>query len=421
MTDQNSTIQQVEPTVEPVVEEPITFQKIKDMSGKELREKRRDPKLAAEIDQAIADHNQQTNQPAEPAVDAPEDEAEKARRDAEAAKAEADRVAAETARIEQEKRDFDEKVRVAAEERAKEIEASKPKKIVVEYQVRDTRTGEPIGDPTHLEADTWEEMSKKQTEVHANAVRWADRQRRKRELLEKAAKAEPEPVAKVMTQEEIETVVKDLEDKDPVKKVAALRKVTGADEVEEEKRKAKIAKAAADAERQSLIFLQRHTSGDYLNCEANTKQLAEYIKVNNLAWTADNLDLAVEELGDKLAQPVRQVEPTPQPTPQPRPAPVAAAPVAAPVDPVVEPVPDPEPVAAAPVVEELAPVIPPTPAPARRAPAGGIEPGSLRGARPSATVGLTKQDVAKMSGEEFKRRLKDPNFKKQLNALGIKA
>ena len=45
----------------------------------------------------------------------------------------------------------------------------------------------------------------------------------------------------------------------------------------------------------------------------------------------------------------------------------------------------------------------------------------LRGARPSATVGLTKQDVAKMSGEEFKRRFKDPNFKKQLNALGIKA
>ena len=419
MTDQNSTIEpQVEP-VEPVVE-PITFQSIKEMSGKELREKRRDPKLAAEIDQAIAEHNQHVqpvSQP-EPIIDAPaEDEAEKTRKAEQAAKAEADRVAAETARAEQEKRDFDEKVRLAAEA----IEAAKPKKIVVEYQVRDTRTGEPIGDPTHLEADTWEEMSKKQTEVHANAVRWADRQRRKRELLEKAAKAEPEPVAKVMTQEEIETVVKDLEDKDPVKKVAALRKVTGADEVEEEKRKAKIAKAAADAERQSLIFLQRHTSGDYLNCEANTKQLAEYIKVNNLAWTADNLDLAVEELGDKLAQPVRQVEPTPQPTPQPRPAPVAAAPVAAPVAPVVEPVPDPEPVAAAPVVEELAPVIPPTPAPARRAPAGGIEPGSLRGARPSATVGLTKQDVAKMSGEEFKRRLKDPNFKKQLNALGIKA
>ena len=228
MTDQNSTIEpQVEP-VEPVVE-PITFQSIKEMSGKELREKRRDPKLAAEIDQAIADHNQQTNQPAEPAVDAPEDEAEKTRKAEQAAKAEADRVAAETARAEQEKRDFDEKVRLAAEA----IEAAKPKKIVVEYQVRDTRTGEPIGDPTHLEADTWEEMSKKQTEVHANAVRWADRQRRKRELLEKAAKAEPEPAAKVMTQEEIETVVKDLEDKDPVKKVAALRKVTGADEVEE--------------------------------------------------------------------------------------------------------------------------------------------------------------------------------------------
>ena len=418
MTDQNSTIEpQVEP-VEPVVE-PITFQSIKEMSGKELREKRRDPKLAAEIDQAIAEHNQHVqpvSQP-EPIIDAPaEDEAEKTRKAEQAAKAEADRVAAETARAEQEKRDFDEKVRLAAEA----IEAAKPKKIVVEYQVRDTRTGEPIGDPTHLEADTWEEMSKKQTEVHANAVRWADRQRRKRELLEKAAKAEPELAAKVMTQEEIETVAKELEDKDPVKRVAAIRKVTNADAVEEEKRQAKIAKAAADAERQSLIFLQRHTQhNDYFNCEANTKQLAEYIKVNNLAWTADNLDLAVEELGDKLAQPVRQVEPTPQPTPPP--APVAVAPVAAPVvEP--EPTPEPEPVAAAPVIEEPpAPVIPPAPAPVRRAPAGGIEPGSLRGARPSATVGLTKQDVAKMSGEEFKRRLKDPNFKKQLNALGIKA
>ena len=71
-------------------------------------------------------------------------------------------------------------------------------------------------------------------------------------------------------------------------------------------REAALAKANAIAERESLLFLQKHLPGSekpYLNVIANTNLLAEFIKTNNLPWTAQSLEQAFEALGPKLAQP----------------------------------------------------------------------------------------------------------------------
>ena len=71
-------------------------------------------------------------------------------------------------------------------------------------------------------------------------------------------------------------------------------------------REAALAKANAIAERESLLFLQRHLPGSekpYLNVVANTNLLAEFIKTNKLPWTAQSLEEAFEALSSKLAQP----------------------------------------------------------------------------------------------------------------------
>lgn len=87
----------------------------------------------------------------------------------------------------------------------------------------------------------------------------------------------------------------------------------------EAKKQAELEKARAVGERESLLFLQRHLPGSpkpYLNVEANTRLITEWIKTNNLPWTLRSLEQAFEALGPKLAQPVLEPnEPTPAPAP----------------------------------------------------------------------------------------------------------
>ena len=144
-------------------------------------------------------------------------EAEAARVAQEAATAEAVRVAAEAevARIKQAELDAAaaETARLAAEE------AAKPKqKIIREYQIRDDQ-GRPIGKPTHLEADTWEEMSAKQEEAHANAMRYAERSR---------TASRPQHRHRthyLFTEEQLIQINKDLESANPATRAEATRKL----------------------------------------------------------------------------------------------------------------------------------------------------------------------------------------------------
>ena len=94
--------------------------------------------------------------------------------------------------------------------------------------------------------------------------------------------------------------------------------------------------------------------------------------------------------------------------------PVASASVVAPV-----PAPVAAPVASAPV--ETVPAAPNVPAVTTKLPASGIEPGTLHGGRPELgtkkPVGYTKKQILDMPREEYKKRMKDPGFVRQVNIL----
>ncbi len=273
-----------------------------------------------------------------------------------------------------------------------------PKKIVVDYQAAD-EDGKPIGRPTHLEAYSWEEMSQKQTEAHVNALRYAERVKNRN-----VTKKQPDLPTPELTPDELATAVVDLEGTDPVKKAAAIRKLSRTDVLDKKFLEADVAKKDALAASVSYAFMRAHLH-DFNPCDANATILTDYINSNDLEWTQDNLEEAFSKVIDQLA-------PVVQPTPAP---PVAEIP---PVVPVEAPVPAAEaPVAVAPVV--AAPVAPVPNAPAVRVPHAGIQPGTLTAGRlvPVKPAGLTKAQIKAWTSDEMKAYMRKSGGVDEINRV----
>ena len=262
------------------------------------------------------------------------------------------------------------------------VETPKPK-FVLEYQITDEQ-GQPIIDPrtgkpmqTNLTAETPEEMFEKQKNAHINAVRLAARLRN-----QKPVAREPEAARKELSVEEERQAVADIQD--PTKARAAVRKLTGADELEESNRKLKEMQDGAASQRAAYQFMSRHVS-DYYPCEANSKAMSEEINAQGLdPRVMDNYEIAFANVQHRLAQ--RPAPPVAQPTPEPTPAP--------------EP---------------------------RRQAAGGIQPGELSGQRPIQRKKelVTKQQIAEWrktpeGRAEYSKRMRDPAFVDAVNALFAK-
>lgn len=342
----------------------------------------------------------------------PEEQAEADRVTAETAKAEAERVASEAAKAEQVRKDAEQKARTDAE--------AKKQRLVLDYQVTDPESGQPIGNRTHLEADTWEEMSDKQKIAHEHATRALHRFKNRKVT----TKAE-EPSKPQLTDAELQAAVAEIrKGDDPKAAVAALRKVAGAEDAEAERQALKQKQSELDAQAISYDFMRRHLH-DFNSCDANGKIIGQYIIDNNLAWTLDNLEEAFDQEKEKLA-PVAMpaapavLAPTPVPA-NPEPiapvttvtAPVIETPVAPPVVPA--PTEPPAPVAAAEPTPAVAAPNPPAP---RKVPNSGIVPGTTAG-RPVSTApaGLTKQDIAKMNNVELRRRMRDPKLRAEIERV----
>lgn len=349
----------------------------------------------------------------------------------------AEKVAIEKA-AELEKQQLAEKQRIAAEE------AARPKqKIVVNYQATDD-DGNPIGRPTHLEADTWEEMSKKQQEAHVNAVRYAERM--KKQAARKPIPAKPEPVIAILTDEEREAVQKEAEAGEGTKAEIAKLKLAQ-DDANKERAEARRQAEWNRQNNESITFVRAHKN-DFYPCQANADILAEYIKSEKLEWNATNLEIAFTALSTKLAQrpeeettqvpsnsaPVEQpINPQPPVIPvtvpvasEIPPTPPAANPPAESVS-VVAPTPTQEVAQTAPIPSETpAPPAVNPPAPVKR-PASGIEPGSLHGGRrvtvtpesAQKSVSEIKREIARMPVDVYKKRLRDPKFREILKSAGI--
>jgi hypothetical protein len=271
--------------------------------------------------------------------------------------------------------------------------AAAPKKIVLDYQVKD-EDGNALGRPTHLEATSNEEMIEKMKEAHVQATRAFHRLKRQKVTIQQSQPATP--VAPSMTDAELIEAAKDLKSDDPAKIVEAHRKIA---KVEIDKQEANAAELRRQ-ERVSQEFLANHKH-DFNNCEANVNMVAGYFNEHKLPWTAANLEVAFEELESKLA-PVVPVAPVPPANP----APVAPTPTAAPV--------------VQPVVTVPAPAAALNPAPAAPRPGvnGGIVPGQNSGSRPAATPqGLTMAEIHSWDGPTMRNKMRNPQLRADIERV----
>jgi hypothetical protein len=305
-----------------------------------------------------------------------------------AAKAEADRIAQEAAAV------------AAAE-------AAKPKKIVVEYQATD-ENGQPIGRPTHLEASSWEEMSRKQQEAHVQATRAFHRLKQQKTTFKKQEVVS----SPLMSEEETAKAAEDLKSDDEVKAIAADRKLR-ADQILRDQRKLAIERENNHQKEVALEWMTKHI-GDYNRCQANGKILAGYLEANDLEWTVDNLDLAFAATESQLA---------------PFEAPVAAVPAPAVVDNPPAAVPQVTTPTPAPVIQPVAVVaaetpVPPAPVPNAPAPAArpgvnaSIVPGQSSAPRPAAKpAGLTMKEIHGWTAEQMKKERNNPARRAEIDRV----
>lgn len=321
--------------------------------------------------------------------------------------------------------------RKKAEESAAAV-AAKPIKLVREYQVRDDK-GNPLGRPTHLEANSAEEMLDKMQAAHENAVRFAHRTKN-------AAFKPAPPKPGVLSEDEINAIAKEaLESGDATKAVESVRRIIDQTATN---RLAKVAEKEETLEQQKLevegkkiayIFMQKHVH-DFNPCEANSLRIGEYLDEHNMLFTLDNLEVALDDLNseNKLAPVLNQRE-TASATEAPN-ASAAAATTATPTAAITaatsESVADSAQVTAPPAVSQPAAAatattpVAATNQPAARRPGvnGSLPPGTFSAERPTATTPLlTKKDIGRMDSEKLRHKLKtDPKFVEQFLALGFK-
>jgi hypothetical protein len=403
------------------VEKPAKYTRasMAKMSNAQFQELRQNPTELAKMKADLEEEERAKGATEVVPAETPTPEQEEAQRAAAAAEvarlaAEAEVVRlAEEARIVQEA----EAAHVAEAARIAAEEAAKPKvKIVRTYQVKDEQ-GRPIGKPTHLEADTWEEMAEKMQGAHENAMRYAERIKNRK--LTPAPAPEPAP----LTEADLLVLQKELETGNAAQKAEAIRKIANDQFVKDN---TTLRQELAQRDRTAIAndFVKRHKD-DYEDNVANSAILIKYLTDNKLAWTPDNFDAAFDATYIQLAPKVSPPVVTPEPTPNPAPVVVATIPAAAAPVP-VQPTPAPAPVAtpvAAPVPAAVVPaVVVPTPnaAPVVTPPITGVQPGELSGVPASAAttqVKLTKKDIINMPKDELKRRMKNPNFVAYANRL----
>src|SRR5690348_10807022 len=153
-----------------------------------------------------------------------------------------------------------------------------PVKKVIEYQVT-TEDGRPVGNPTHIEYTTEAELIEKMKTAHIHATRAFHRLK-----TQKTTFRQETPAQTGMSDQEILTEAAKIKSDDPAEAAAAVRKITGYDELQKEREQAAQAAEQARQERASYQFMRAHVN-DFNPCEANAKIIGQYIQDNNLEWT----------------------------------------------------------------------------------------------------------------------------------------
>jgi hypothetical protein len=178
-------------------------------------------------------------------------------------------------------------------------------KWVIDYQATD-ESGNPIGNPTHLEADTQKELIEKMKETNIAIVRAYHKlktgQQSGPDALKNAEKRKPASEIKPRdwTTEEAFQTTSELQNPSTMRKAVrkAIEDELGAplDEVRESiTRTRKI-----DQEFVNQAFMAAHR--EFYPCVANAKAIGKYLWENQLAYTIENLEIAFDYLKDSLIQ-----------------------------------------------------------------------------------------------------------------------
>jgi hypothetical protein len=316
-------------------------------------------------------------------------------------------------------------------------------KIVVDYQVRNDE-GHPVGRPTHFEGRTWIDIASKLVAAHSNAVTYSERIKANRHKSMNSsieANSRSERVDALRAESE-RLAAEAVNEKDPTKMQDAIKKSAAAE---------REAQTAVTAQEEHNRVVAEAWFGDHMNdflvCQASISLIGGYLKANSLPVSYTNLEKAFQAVKHQLP-PVptdeQQVVSTAVPVSaavSTNSAPAAAAASAAPAAPIAQPaavasVPEtPTPTAATPPAAATAQT--PTPVAANQPTAtrkpgvnGGLQPGSLSAARPSAsettqqapeeTRAALLREIGKMEPAIYRRRLTtDKSFRSKLEAAGI--
>lgn len=330
-----------------------------------------------------------------------------------------------------------EAARIAAEEAAKTVAPpAPPTKIVVDYQVTDEKTGQPIGRPTHFEDTTYEAIIEKLKGAHINAVRYAERLKKSQltAVMSETQQSRAIAQAKQSQQEADQALEEATSAKDPAKLKEAISKTSKAQREQElaDRIAAENGRIIGDA------WMKDHAA-DFVWCEASAKELGTWLKENGKEATYTNLELAYEATKNRLPRPTgaqleaqlkeagllpNAAEPAPVETVAPA-APITQ-PAAATTETVTPPA-TPTPQSAATVSESTPAKVTNTPAARRPGVNGGLQPGSLSAQRPQqgATTQTTdsaafKRTVRNMSRVEFRQKYEtSAKFREECKANGI--
>lgn len=376
-----------------------TRKDVQALSAAEIRRRMKDPTLNEDMQKALMTPDAPAEEPVDIVLSQEEIDAAAAQKAADEAEAvEASKKAAEA---EAAKKAADQQ----AAEAVKAAEAARPVRKVFEYQVTDD-AGNPIGNKTHIEYSSEDELAQKMQAAHVNAMRLADR-------LRKTKPVTPKPIpAGLLTKAEYDKAQNDLLSDDKEEAAAAKKKLLKHREAAQGTSEDAIRLENIRQAEEGYKFMSAHVS-DFYPCAANSNVLMDYLKENNLEYTADNLEFALVRIGDKLAPRPGVRVPSVEPNP---PAAVVPAPPAPPVVPAPPAVVPPTPPAASAPVPPVAVPNPPAPAP-RQAPNGGIEPGTMGGGRAPQSTALTLKDVAKWSASQMKKNMEDPKVAAQVKKL----
>ena len=315
-----------------------------------------------------------------------------------------------------------------------------PQKIVVDYQVTDEKSGQPIGRPTHFESFDVNEIIEKLKNAHVNAVRYAERLKKNQvTATESETQQRKAYQSAAQSKQEAEAALTDATNAaDPIKLKEAITKVSKA---EREQQLADETAREAGA-RIGTAFIHDHAT-DFLWCEASAQMMGKWLnsQVPKLEATYGNLELAYEatklnlpkpnkaQLEDQLRQAGILSNVEAPATVQP---PTQAAPIA-------------QPVAASTVAESTAtpttapPVAAPAPQPtsakvvnppAARRPGvnGGLQPGTLSAQRPGSQQQTPQttdraallKEIKSLTPTQYRQKVaSSKEFRDRLAAAGI--